>query len=329
MIPDDKIFFPIAAAFEKYPSDRYEIILGKAESLDPSGNRVIVATNSGERRTVSYDSVVVATGSSFIRDLPLKNLTSTEETQAKRRTYKERIRKAKSIVVAGGGITGVELTGELSTEYPDKDITLIVDGDLPLAERYMRDVREVARNELDKLKASLIMNTRVHAVTSPGPDGPFSIELSREGTKQIIQADLFLPTYGVVPNTDFMPAGLLDSQGYIYQTTYLRARGYDNIFVVGDAGNLQPPSGSNAEEQCRHLVKILDAYLIGDPLPEFHPSTKITLGMSIGRHKGTGQVGDWRPWGFLFTYMKSRTLLTEVAPGYVAGTRMAVARSWT
>jgi len=56
---------------------------------------------------------VVATGARYKEDTPFKNITSTEDTKASLKAWRERIRSAKSIVVAGGGITGVELAAEL------------------------------------------------------------------------------------------------------------------------------------------------------------------------------------------------------------------------
>lgn len=57
MLADDKLFLPIAPEFAKYPSDRYELVLGKAEAVDPSRNAVEVRLNDGGGRTISYDDL--------------------------------------------------------------------------------------------------------------------------------------------------------------------------------------------------------------------------------------------------------------------------------
>ncbi|KAH8887453.1 putative FAD binding protein [Thozetella sp. PMI_491] len=330
MLPDDKIFLPIAPTFAKYRSEQYELVLGKAKKLDPNNNSVEVATNEGEHRTIKYDAVIIATGSTFKEGMPFKMLSSMEETKARLHEYRKRVASAKSIVVAGAGFTGVELAGELGTEHGSKkQITLIMDKDLPLLEKYKTDVREVARKDLQKLNVKLVTNARVTAVSPTAPDGPVTLELTKNGgKKETLEADLYLPTFGVSPNTQYLPDSMLDANGYVNQTKELRALGYDNIFVVGDAGNLEAPQGVVADKQAIHLVKILGAYLTGEAIPEYQVDPKIMFGLSLGKSKGTGQMGNWRPWGFLIAYMKSRYLGTDYAPAFVAGTRTITARSW-
>lgn len=57
MMDDDKLFLPIAPAFEKYPSDQYELVQGVAERLDPSGNTVEVRGQDGSARIIQYDDL--------------------------------------------------------------------------------------------------------------------------------------------------------------------------------------------------------------------------------------------------------------------------------
>lgn len=57
MMPDEKLFYPIAPAFAKYPSERYELVRGVAERVDPAGNIVEVRGNDGSSRTIHYDEL--------------------------------------------------------------------------------------------------------------------------------------------------------------------------------------------------------------------------------------------------------------------------------
>lgn len=43
-------------------------------------------------------------------------------------TDNEKIKGAKSILIVGGGPTGVELAGEIAFDYPEKDVTLVHNG---------------------------------------------------------------------------------------------------------------------------------------------------------------------------------------------------------
>ncbi|KAK4193069.1 hypothetical protein QBC35DRAFT_482536 [Podospora australis] len=332
MLADDKVFVPIAPAFAKYPSEQYEIVLGKAEKVDPGSNTVQVTGNDGSSRAIPYDELIVATGSTFKEDMPFKTIANTDTTKQALHTWQQRIKNAKSIVIAGGGFTGVEVAGELGQEYAStglKEITLIVSDDLPFDPKYAASVREAAKRTLEGLKVKVITNAKVQ--NSSSSSSSTAITLLSRGKTSTLEADLFLPTYGIKPNTSFLPDSMLDERGFVNQTKYLQAQGHDNIWVVGDAGNLQDPTGKNTDEQVVHLVKILEARLVENSkdLPEYKPDPKIMMGVSIGRNKGTGQMGGWKVWSLLIWFAKGRYLGTNHAQDFVAGTRtMTVQKNW-
>ncbi|GAB1314302.1 Apoptosis-inducing factor 2 [Madurella fahalii] len=350
MLADDKLFLPLAPAFAKYPSGQYELVLGKAEGVDPSSNTVEVRLNDGSARTIRYDDLVIATGSSFKGDMPFKNLFTTDATKAALHDWAQRIKTAKSIVVAGAGFTGIELAGELGQEYGvtgKKEITLICDKDLPMDTKYKREVREAAKRELERLKVKVVTNTR--ATSSPSANNTITLttttamtspssEKRRRTTKMTttttttLNADLFIPTYGTTPNTSFLPQSMLDSRGFVKQTPSLRAEGYDNIFVAGDAGNFQDPQGVYGDAQAVHVAKVLDARAAGSEeeaaLPEYKPERRIMFGASIGRNRGVGQMGSWRIWGWLVRMAKGKHLGTDWAEGFVRGDRTVVVKDW-
>lgn len=121
-IPDEDLFYPIAAGFSQYSTKQFEFIVASAENLDVEQKKVGITGG----RVVEYDILVIATGTKIVGDIPLKNLGSTEETRDKVHKYRKRIETAKTIVVAGAGITGVEVAGELGSGYGKvKEIILV------------------------------------------------------------------------------------------------------------------------------------------------------------------------------------------------------------
>lgn len=121
-ITDDKLFQPIAAGFNKYPSSQFEFILAKAESVDFESKTVGIT--GGE--VLDYDDLIIATGSRTTNHTPFKGLENTEDTKNALHTFQSEVTKAKNIVIAGAGVTGVEAAGELAFEYGhDKIITLV------------------------------------------------------------------------------------------------------------------------------------------------------------------------------------------------------------
>lgn len=283
--------------------------------------------------------------------MPFKNLSTTEATKEALHSWAQRIASAKSIVVAGAGATGIEIAGELGQEYAvtgKKQITLISDQDLPLTSKFRRDVRETAKKELERLKVKVITNAKVTSPTTtttttatPTPNTTITLTQTTPSPKSpspptTLQADLIIPTYGLTPNTSFLPTSLLDARGYVRQTTRLRAEGHDNIFVVGDAGNLQDPQGVHADAQTVHVVRLLEARVLGgrgrgggvEKEEEYTPVGKITFAATLGRNRGTGQVGNWRVWSLLVWFLKGRYLGTNVAAEFVRGEKTLGGKAW-
>ncbi len=266
--------------------------------------------------------------------MPFKNLGTTEATKAALHDWSKRIGEAKSIVVAGAGATGVELAGELGQEYAvtgKKEITLVADQELPFESKYLRGVREAAKKELERLKVKVVVNAKA---TLPTDNSSKTVTITKtDGTTSTLQADLLIPTFGVVPNTSFLPASMLDARGFVKQTTYLRAEGHDDIFVVGDAGNLQTPQAAHAEQQTLHVVRLLEARALaaeaaGAAVPEYKPADKIMFAATVGRNRGTGQMGNWKLWSWIVWLAKGRYLGTNYASDIAKGARTMTVKEW-
>lgn len=330
-LEEDKLMLPIAPAFKKYSSDKFEFVLGKAQDLEPSSNSVTVQTNQGAVRKLEYHTLVIATGTSAREEMPFKTVNTTEQTRDVLHNWQQRIKSAKSVVVAGSGITGVELAGELAEAYAktgQKKVTLIASSDLPLDAGIRKDVRQAAKKTLEKLGAQVKLNAKVTKVEGP-ESGPKTISLSLgRGTDETIEADVFIPTYGLQPNSEFVPANLLDHRRHVKQTKHLRAEGRDNIFVVGDIGNLETPQGIHTENQLVHAVKNIQAYLKGEALTEYVFSTDPLFMASIGKGGGVGQAKGFKLFSFMIKKFKAQTLATQNFPGIVAGQKTMTKGKW-
>ncbi|KAI3401066.1 hypothetical protein diail_777 [Diaporthe ilicicola] len=281
----------------KYSSDKFEFVLGKAEQLEPSSNSVTVQMNAGAIRQLEYHTLVIATGTSAREEMPFKTVNTTEQTRDVLHHWQQRIKLAKSVVVAGAGVTGIELAGELAEAYAktgQKKVTLIGASDLPLDATVRKDVRQAAKKSLEKLGAQVKLNAKVTKVEGPEA-GPKTIHLSLgRGRDESIEADLFIPTY-------------------------LRAEGHDNIFVVGDVGSLETPQAIHTENQMLHVVKNFEAYLKGEAVTEYKFSTDPMFMASIGKGGGIGQAKGWKLFSLMIKMFKAQTLGTHNFPGIVAG----------
>ena len=126
-IPDEKIFQSIADGFKQYPPGQFEFIVASAKSLDVESKKVeLDILGSASVRTLDYDFLIIATGSSTKEETPFKTVTSTETTKDRLHALQAELKKAKTIVIAGAGPTGVEIAGELAFEHGQQKKIILV-----------------------------------------------------------------------------------------------------------------------------------------------------------------------------------------------------------
>ncbi|KZZ89962.1 Pyridine nucleotide-disulfide oxidoreductase, FAD/NAD(P)-binding domain protein [Moelleriella libera RCEF 2490] len=318
---DDKVLFPLDATFKEYPTEKFEFVLGHASSLDPAKRSVSIAISEGASRHVQYDTLIVATGSSAKDEMPWKLIGDAERTIERLHQLQKKVEVAKTIVVAGGGLTGAETAGELGYKYAkhgQKEVYFVYNHELPLSPAVIDSVRKQTQTELQKMKVKLVPSTSIVGVKTQGDDTVLELR-GKDGSSTTLKTQAYLPTTGVTPNTAFAPQEMLDGKGYIKQTRSLRAEGYDDIFVIGDAGNLEDNRALAADAQAGHLIKALPAYFENGELAEYKVSTKPMYAITLGQSKATGQMGNMKLFGFLVWFLKGRFLGTDKAPLIAAG----------
>ncbi|KFA74349.1 hypothetical protein S40288_06687 [Stachybotrys chartarum IBT 40288] len=322
-IPDPELFVPIGPAFKQYPAESFELVLGKAAGLDQAGNVVSVRLNTGSEWSIVYNHLVVATGSRLTSGLPLKLLDSYEATLSAWHDLQREVGAAKSIIVAGGGATGVEVAGELAARYQAaKQITLVIDGDEPLPTA-SSSVRATLTRDLQKLGVTTVTKTRVAGADKNAETGRWTITTNNAR----IQADLYLPLFGITVNSSFLPRQLLDDSGSLRLSPDMRVMGTDNVWGIGDIGNLEAKQLTVIDAQIIHLATALDTVLTtSNPAAPYRPNEKKMIFLSLGRKHATGQIGNWKLWGFMVNYVKGRRLFVDTAKGYVHGQHLRHAK---
>ena len=317
--PDNSLFLPIEPAFKQYRPENFDFILGAAESIDTDTNAVRIQLNNGPQHSVHYDQLVVATGSRVAGNLPFKLIGSHDETLSAWHKLQNNIKDAKSIVISGGGPTALEVAGELAARYKNtKDITLVISREAPLPAA-SACVRTTTVSDLNKLGVKLISNSRVTDAQKDPLKNKTTITTSDGLTWK---ADLYLPLHGVVVNAAFIPKHLLDGAGNLRLQPDMRVAGTENIWGIGDIGNLEPKQLTVTDNQIIHLAAALDTVLTRTGQkqpPSYKPESKTMLFISMGRKHATGQIGNWRLPGFMVNYVKGRNLFVDTAKGYVGG----------
>ncbi|RFU35697.1 hypothetical protein B7463_g720, partial [Scytalidium lignicola] len=313
-IADNQIFQPIEPAFKRYPSGSFEFVLGTAKNLDPASKLVQITTYSGER-SQPYDILVLATGSSAIGEVPWKAIGDVDESKALLHRIQDKVKSAKSIVVGGGGATGVESAGELGFEYGrSKEITLITAGEFLLEGAVEKKIGNGAEKVLKNQGVKIIKSTRVLSA-SVLSSGKTELALSNNST---ITVDLYLPTTGLIPNSGYVPSKLRNDKGFVKVDTFLRVKDAKDIWAAGDIADIQRPQLVNTSTQAVHLAKNLDAVLKGKAPVPYKPGSAM-IAVTIGRSKGTGAMGSMKLPSIMVWFAKGRSLLVEKLVPTVAG----------
>lgn len=236
VLKEEQYNLPIADGFAKYPAEAFEFVVGSAEQADLEARTVRVVSAGGVERTLSYDHLVLATGTRYVDDAtPWKANGTNEETLAVLRQTQQRVQAAKHIIVAGAGATGVETAGELRYEYKDKEVVLLSSGDKILNGDA---IAANAEAELVKLGVKVQHGARVDSHHEL-PDGRTEVVLQNGET---LVTDLYLSTMGVLPNTEYLPAKVLRDDKFVAIDEFYRVKGAENVWAAGDI--VWDPKGS-------------------------------------------------------------------------------------
>jgi len=255
-----------------------------------------VTTSAGD---VAFDYLVLATGAAYSNDLVKPHEGTAPSRREHFHQWAGRIRSAKKIVIVGGGPVGVELAGELLTEHPGQQVTLIHSGPSLLPSLTPRP-QKYALNFLQERGATVILNRQV----TPADEA---------------NADLVLWCAGYRADTGYLrsfPGTVLDSSGRVLVDEHLRVEGTSNIFAIGDITALPEPklgiwAGKHAAAviaSLRSLIRARDPEQV--KLKKYKPATGSQMMLvTLGRHHGTGHLpfGDFTNSWFART-VKSRDM---------------------
>ncbi|KAK3687301.1 hypothetical protein B0T22DRAFT_125089 [Podospora appendiculata] len=314
IIKDDEIFKPLASALQRYPSTSYELIIGTAESTDFDAKTVRVATAAGPR-TLSYDQLVLATGANCpTTDVPWKASGTYEETLAGLHETADKVKGAERIVVAGAGSTGIEVAGELGFQYgKTKEITLLSSGPKLLGGDI---VGPAAANELKKLKVNIRYDSQVQR-TAPRGDGKIEIFLANG---EVVLADLYLPTMGLVPNSEYINAKyLVEGKKTVEVDDFLRVKDTANVWAAGDVVSKPRAGFMITQKQAGAVAKNVELALKGQPPVVAKGFPFDILACSTGRSRGAGRAGSVKLPSFFVWMAKGRTLALQMVPSYIDG----------
>jgi NADH:ubiquinone reductase (H+-translocating) len=224
-----------------------------------------------------------------------------------------RQRRLATVVVGGGGATGVELAGELAEVLPEvasgyglapgrPAVQLIEAGPTILAGS-SRQLIDKAASILSDLGVQIRTNATIAAATQEG---------FRLSDGQLVEGGVFVWAGGVKA-----PGLVADSElptghnGRVKVDQYLRVLDHPEIYVAGDlasvtdprSGHVLPPLAQVALEEGETVARNLDAELKGRPLEAFAFHDRGFV-VSVGTRRGVADVAGVTSGGRLAHLLK-------------------------
>ncbi|MDC5071331.1 FAD-dependent oxidoreductase [Acinetobacter baumannii] len=281
-----------------------KFLAGWVNKIDVDQQTIEVATTDGNKQNLSYDRFVLATGSTtFMPPIPglkeygfsvntledaekldhhLKNL-ATKPANAARNT----------VVVAGGGLTGLETVTEmperLRSILGETDVRVVlVDSSTEIGAAMGDQAATVIREALNELGVEGKAGLRVTALDATG------VTLSN-GEK--IETETVIWTAGMRANPlTSQIAGEKDNLGRLIGDAYLHVPEAKNIFVTGDTVKVPTDDLGNFNVMsCQHAMSLgrvagynAAAELVDLPLHPYSQPKYVTC-------------VDLGPWGALYT----------------------------
>ena len=172
------------------------------------------------------DFIVLATGSTY--PYPAKSGTDETATAVVRyRASHEELVQAGRVLIVGAGPTGLELAGEISDRWPEKQITILEPEPEILAGPYKQELREEVRRQLEERGVEFVLGEALTAEPESPPVtfGPFAVSTKAGRT---IEADIWFRCHGLTPVSDYLRGDLASARlpdGSIEVTPSSRSRG--------------------------------------------------------------------------------------------------------
>ncbi len=268
-------------------------VRGRAEAVDTSCRSVVVATPGGGWHSIQYDRLIVAIGSRLFRpsvpglaenafsvdslddaaalDRHLEGLASQLASHAR-----------KTVVVAGGGFTGIEVATEMPArlrEVLGKDTrtqVVIVELNDVIAPDMGTEARPVIEEALRKLNIEMHLGVGVSAIDET------SVTLS-DGKRIETATVVWGAGMRAAPFSAQVP-GERDNFGRLVVDRELRVVGVAGVFATGDCAKAaSDDEGNVALMSCQHATRMgafagnnAAAELLGEAPAPYHQKAYVT-----------------------------------------------------
>lgn len=263
---EEKVSTLVAPLTELFAELDIEFIAGRAEHIDTDAKRVTWRDNQGITSSVTYERLVLATGSQTKRlsiaglaeyafDIDQLESALRFEQHLDSLTARPDSSERNTVVVCGGGFTGIELATELPARLrsrlgEDTRIKIIVvERGAVIGGRYSEALRKTIEDASCELGVEWRLNSEVEAIDANG------VTL-KNGER--IAASTVVWTAGVEANSLSQQIdGERDNQGRLIVTESLQVPAHPDIYATGDMAHAKTDdAGNTALMTCQHAIQL-------------------------------------------------------------------------
>jgi NADH dehydrogenase len=258
-----KMFAPLDALFD---SVGVRFIKGTAERIDEQTRKVGYRDAAGREGTLSYDRLVLAAGSQLARPavpglaehaFDVDQIEAAVRLENHIKSLKDRPYSAarNTVVVAGGGFTGIETGTEMPARLRavlgvDQDVRVIIIDRAPQIGATMgAGIRPSIIEASEHLGVEWVVNATVAAVDANG------VTLA-DGRHIESQTVIWTVGFRASPLTEQMNS-TRDAQGRLHVDENLKVFGQDHVYAAGDVAYAATDDlGNFAAMSCQHAISL-------------------------------------------------------------------------
>lgn len=327
--------------------------LGSIVGHDPEAKTVELRAKYGETETLPYDQLLLALGS-VSRVLPVPGLAEhavgfksladaiylrnhVVETLEEANATEDPVRRDQLLtyVFVGGGYAGLEALAELQDfaadameSYPRARLHgmrwVLVEATGRVLPEIDLQLAEYALRELRGRGIDIRLETTLEEV---GPDS------ARLSSGESLATRTVVWTAGVAPQPILRQLKLpLDERGRVPVDEYLRVRGMDSVWAIGDCaaapdprGGVCPPTAQHAVRQGPVAARNIAAELGIGSASRFQYRSEASF-VNLGRYKAVGRIGERTFRGFPAWWLARSYHMSQI-PGAARKARAVL--DWT
>ncbi|KAH8433737.1 NAD(P)/FAD-dependent oxidoreductase [Aspergillus melleus] len=272
-------------------------IRGTVESIHTEEQTVNVRHVSGPASTIKYDRLILAAGSTVSRpskvagvqehtfDIDALDSATKLESHLHSLASLAASPGRDTIVVCGGGFTGIEIATELPKRFPNAHIVLVENG-TEIASGFAPSSRAIIKKALQDLKVDVKLGSAVTSIDSEGI-------LLASGERIETKTPIWTAGVRASPLTQQI-SGAKDGLSRLHVNQNLRVLTDPHVFATGDAAcAVADTNGHHALMSCQHALVLgrfaghnAAADLLGEPMMPYSQAAYICC-LDLG---GSGAV---------------------------------------